>query len=236
MNGFFQDNNAFVNYTAEHYLSVIIFLIIGIAFILIGKYKLKGNQKYSFIVLILSFVFFFQVIKIFVMQYKGVFDIKTDIPLHLCNMSPLFLLLAYYFRSRLAWSIFFLWIMSGTFQSLITPTLHQSFPNYEWWRYWIIHAWLVTGAFYGIFVFGYKIRFKDIFKALLWLNVLAFVVFLINTQLGSNYMYMQGKPEGKTLYNALLDWPYYIIQLEFLAIFFFSLIYLPFYFMSKKVK
>jgi len=236
MNGFFQDNNAFVNYTAEHYLSVIIFLIIGIAFILIGKYKLKGNQKYSFIVLILSFVFFFQVIKIFVMQYKGVFDIKTDIPLHLCNMSPLFLLLAYYFRSRLAWSIFFLWIMSGTFQSLITPTLHQSFPNYEWWRYWIIHAWLVTGAFYGIFVFGYKMRFKDIFKALLWLNVLAFVVFLINTQLGSNYMYMQGKPEGKTLYNALLDWPYYIIQLEFLAIFFFSLIYLPFYFMSKKVK
>jgi len=236
MNGFFQDNNAFVNYTAEHYLSVIIFLIIGIAFILIGKYKLKGNQKYSFIVLILSFVFFFQVIKIFIMQYKGVFDIKTDIPLHLCNMSPLFLLLAYYFRSRLAWSIFFLWIMSGTFQSLITPTLHQSFPNYEWWRYWIIHAWLVTGAFYGIFVFGYKMRFKDIFKALLWLNVLAFVVFLINTQLGSNYMYMQGKPEGKTLYNALLDWPYYIIQLEFLAIFFFSLIYLPFYFMSKKVK
>ena len=236
MNGFFKDNNAFVNYTAEHYLSVIIFLIIGIVFILIGKYKLKGNQKYSFIVLILSFVFFFQVIKIFVMQYKGVFDIKTDIPLHLCNMSPLFLLLAYYFRSRLAWSIFFLWIMSGTFQSLITPTLHQSFPNYEWWRYWIIHAWLVTGAFYGIFVFGYKMRFKDIFKALLWLNVLAFVVFLINTQLGSNYMYMQGKPEGKTLYNALLDWPYYIIQLEFLAIFFFSLIYLPFYFMSKKVK
>jgi len=236
MNGFFQDNNAFVNYTAEHYLSVIIFLIIGIVFILIGKYKLKGNQKYSFIVLILSFVFFFQVIKIFIMQYKGVFDIKTDIPLHLCNMSPLFLLLAYYFRSRLAWSIFFLWIMSGTFQSLITPTLHQSFPNYEWWRYWIIHAWLVTGAFYGIFVFGYKMRFKDIFKALLWLNVLAFVVFLINTQLGSNYMYMQGKPEGKTLYNALLDWPYYIIQLEFLAIFFFSLIYLPFYFMSKKVK
>ncbi len=236
MNGFFQDNNAFVNYTAEHYLSVIIFLIIGIAFILIGKYKLKGNQKYSFIVLILSFVFFFQVIKIFIMQYKGVFDIKTDIPLHLCNMSPLFLLLAYYFRSRLAWSIFFLWIMSGTFQSLITPTLHQSFPNYEWWRYWIIHAWLVTGAFYGIFVFGYKMRFKDIFKALLWLNVLAFIVFLINTQLGSNYMYMQGKPEGKTLYNALLDWPYYIIQLEFLAIFFFSLIYLPFYFMSKKVK
>ena len=236
MNSFFQDNNSFINYTTQHYISVVIFIAIGIIFNLIGKYKLIGDDRYKFIVFILSFVFIFQVMKVFVMQYKGVFDYKTDLPLHLCNMSPLFLLLAYYFRSRLAWSIFFLWIMSGTFQSLITPTLHQSFPNYEWWRYWIIHAWLVTGAFYGIVVFGYRIKFSDIFKALLWLNILAFVIFLINTQLGSNYMYMQGKPDGKTLYNALLDWPYYIIQLEFLAIFFFSLIYLPFRFIHKKAE
>lgn len=237
MHAFLYENNKFLNYTFEHFISVVIFLIIGIFFIYFGKYKIKEvKNQYMFIISILLFVFIFQVAKIVVMKYTGVFDVTTDIPLHLCNTAPFFLLTAYFFKSRLAWGIFFLWIMSGTFQSLFTPTLHQSFPHYEWWRYWIVHAWLVTGAFYGIFVFGFKIKFKDIFISLFWLNILAFIVYRIDIYMGANYMYMVAKPDGKTLYNALGDWPIYILQLEFLAIFFFSIIYLPFYIIEKMAK
>jgi len=235
MNAFLTDNNGFINYTFEHYVAVFVFLLIGIGFNIYGKKISSERKKRILIVSILVFVFLFQVAKVFIMKYKGVFDPTTDLPLHLCNMAPFFLLTAYFTKNRLAWSVIFLWIMSGTFQSLLTPTLHQSFPHYEWWRYWIIHAWLVTGSFYGIVVFGYRMQFKDIFIALLGLNILAFIIYLINIYLGSNYMYMQGKPDGKTLYNALWDWPQYIIQLEFLALFFFSLIYLPFYMIKKRV-
>ena len=234
MSDFLTDNNNFINYTFEHYIAVFIFIIIGIGFNIYGKRIRNEKKQRLFIISILAFVFLFQVAKIFVMQYKGVFDLTTDLPLHLCNMAPFFLLSAYYSKSRLAWSVIFLWIMSGTFQSLLTPTLHQSFPNYEWWRYWIVHAWLVTGSFYGIVVFGYRMKFKDIFISLLGLNILAFTIYFVNIYLGSNYMYMQGKPDGKTLYNVLWDYPRYIIQLEFIALFFFSLIYLPFYLLKKR--
>ncbi|HHH53221.1 MAG TPA: TIGR02206 family membrane protein [Bacteroidetes bacterium] len=237
MDSILYENNSFTNYSLEHYISVLIFLLLGIFFIYIGKNKLKSeDSKFNFITLILLFVFLVQIGKIFVKKYIGIFDLTEDLPLHLCNMSPLFLLLAYYFRSRLAWSIFFLWIMSGTFQSLITPTLHQSFPQYEWWRYWIIHAWLVTGAFYGIFVFGYRVKFKDIFYALFWLNVLSFTIMYINTKIGANYMYMLGKPDGETMYNILSEWPDYILQLEPLALAFFLVIYLPFFIVKKLSK
>ncbi len=234
MHSFLYENNNFVKYSAEHIFAVIIFLTIGVFFIFIGKKRLKSiDAKYNFITWILVFVFLTQVGKIFVKKYTGTFDLTQDLPLHLCNMSPLFLLLAYYFRSRLAWSVFFLWIMSGTFQSLFTPTLHDSFPQYEWWRYWIIHAWLVTGAFYGIVVFNYRIRFKDIFIGLFWLNVLSFTIMFINMKIGANYMFMLGKPDTKTLYSILSEWPYYIIELEPMALFLFGIIYLPFYIVKK---
>ncbi len=230
MHSFLYENNKFVNYSTEHYISVIIFLIIGILFIYIGKYKLKTiDAKYNFITGILLFVFLFQIGKIFVKLYTGTFDMTEDLPLHLCNLSPMFLLLAYYFRSRLAWSIFFLWIMSGTFQSLFTPTLHDSFPQYEWWRYWIVHAWLSTGVFYGIFVFNYRMKFKDIFYALFWLNVLSFTIMFIDMKIGANYMFMLGKPDTTTLYNILSEWPNYILELEPLALLLFGILYLPFF-------
>ena len=156
--------------------------------------------------------------------------------MHLCNISPLFMFFAYYFNNRRAWSIFFLWIMAGTFQSLLTPTLTESFPHYEWWRYWIIHVWLVTGSFYGIFVLGYRLKFADMFYSLFFLNILAFTVYFINIKIGANYMYMVAKPEGKTMYNLLGDWPFYILQLEFVALLLFSVIYIPFYLSENPLK
>ena len=236
MDSFLVANSQFRNYTTEHYLSVALFLAIGILFIYIGQNYLKKDQKYRFIFGLMLFIFFFQVIKVPLYMYTGVFNYRVDLPLHLCNISPIFMFFAYFFRSRIAWSIFFLWIMAGTFQSLLTPTLTESFPHYEWWRYWIIHVWLVTGAFYGIFVLGYRIKFKDMFYSLFWLNVLAFAVYFINVQIGANYMYMSGKPDGKTMYDLLGDWPLYILQLEFVALLLFSIIYLPFYLTRNSTK
>ena len=49
-------------------------------------------------------------------------------------------------------------------------------------------------------------------------------------------MFMVAKPDGKTMYDLLGDWPYYILQLEFVALLLFSLIYLPFYLAEKANK
>ena len=55
----------------------------------------------------------------------------------------------------------------------------------------------------------------------------------INIKIGANYMYMLGKPDGKTLYNVLSEWPNYILELEPLALAFFLVIYSPFYIIAK---
>jgi hypothetical integral membrane protein (TIGR02206 family) len=79
-------------------------------------------------------------------------------------------------------------------------------------------------------------KFKDMYYSLFWLNVLAFTVYFINVQIGANYMYMSGKPESATMYSLLGDWPIYILQLEFVALLLFSIIYLPFYLTRHSAK
>jgi len=148
-------------------------------------------------------------------------------------MLPFIIPFALYFKNRAVWAVLFLWIIAGTFQSLITPTLKDSFPHYEFFRYWIVHCGLVIAALYPIFVWGFKIKFKDVIAGTIAMNVLAFVMYFINLLLESNYMYMQAKPAGDTIYNLLGPWPWYLLSLEVVMGVLFFILYVPFLVISR---
>ncbi|MBK7633257.1 MAG: TIGR02206 family membrane protein [Saprospiraceae bacterium] len=120
-------------------------------------------------------------------------------------------------------------MIAGCAQSIFTPTLTESLPHYEAVRYWVVHAVIILGALYGIFVYGYKPTIKDAIFSAIGMNILAAFLYPINVALGSNYMYLNGKPAGKTFYDLLGPWPDYILVLEFVIIIFFSLLLVPFY-------
>ena len=134
-------------------------------------------------------------------------------------------------KSRILWAVIYFWIMSGTFQALFTPTLLQSFPNYEFWRYWLVHGGLVICAIYPLFNLNWTLDWKDVVKSMLALNVLAFVMYHLNSFLGSNYMYLNKNPGGDTLYAILGEWPIYILQLEGIMVVLFSF----WYFVAQRI-
>ena len=53
-------------------------------------------------------------------------------------------------------------------------------------------------------------------------------VFGINMVLGSNYLFIAHKPEFPSLIDLPAPWPWYIIQLEVIALTIVSLLYIPF--------
>jgi hypothetical integral membrane protein (TIGR02206 family) len=236
MNSFLINNNHFEANSWEHIISVLIFTIIGVVFIKYGN-NLKGEVARRRLLLYFTFaIFLSQIAKVVILLSLGQFDPAKDLPFHLCNVAPLILWTAYYLRSRVLWGIIFLWIMAGTLQANFTPTLHQSFPHFEWFRYWIIHVWLVIALLYGIINLGYRMKFLDIFRSLLWLNVFAAIMYPVNLLLDANYLFLTEKPDGETMIQLLSDWPYYIFQLEVVALLLFSIIYLPFYFTKRLAK
>ena len=230
---FFRDNFNFVNYSNEHLVTILISVLISIWIIVYAKKKLsEGQQKllgfYLAICVLLS-----QLAKVLIKMQLGVFDRTTDLPLHLCNMMPFLVPFAMLLKNRAIWAILFFWIMGGTFQSLFSPTLKQSFPHYEFWRYWIVHCGLVMLMLYGAIVLNFRLRIKDAIISAILLNVVALIIYNVNLALDANYLYLRAKPDGKTLYSILGDWPLYILQLEFILVILFTIIYLPFHFINK---
>lgn len=230
---FYKENMSFVNYSSEHFAAVVGMFFIGLLFLYVGKYKWNSHQKWRNAIIVCAFVYSSQILKVFIKLGVGDFDITTDLPLHLCNLLPLFMLIGLIKKSKLILSVLFFWILAGTAQANITPTLSDAFPHYEAFRYWLIHMGLPILAVYTFYVLGMRFTFKDAVRSALCLNLLAAVMYPINILLGSNYMYLVAKPEGATIYNLLGPWPWYIMNLELLMLVLFSVVLIPFVLYDK---
>lgn len=228
LSDFYTDTENFAAYSVEHLLGVLSVLLFGIWFLYMGKYKWNEKQQWRNAIIFACVLYAIQLFKTFIRIYLGNFNSATDLPLELCNIIPLIMIIALWKKSRMLLSIIFFWIMAGTIQANITPTLLNVFPHYEWIRYWMIHTGLPIMAIYSFYVLGYRYNFRDIVRSALGMNAVAAVIYIINIALDANYMYLVSKPPPGTVYDILGPWPWYIVSLEFALLIFFSIAYLPF--------
>jgi hypothetical integral membrane protein (TIGR02206 family) len=229
MDAFLKENGNFVNYGLEH-LVCFSSCIIGIILVLyIGKKQWTRDQNRVYLTIICALGAFLQLFKAGYKYQAGYMDITNDLPLHLCNLMTLLMPFIIWFDLRKLWGITFFWIMAGCAQSIFTPTLTESMPHYEALRYWVVHAVIILGALHGLVVYGYKLSIYDSLRSILGLNLLAAILYPINVALQSNYMYLNGKPPGKTFYDLLGTWPGYIVSLEIIVVLLFIFMVLPFY-------
>lgn len=218
MNAFFLDRHDFVPYGVEHGLILVLYSLIGLGIIYYCRQQPEREKYRKHLSYFLAFITILQLVKPFIRLHFGIFDIKNDLPLHLCNMLPLFMWLSIRFNSRLWFSILFFWVIIGTTQSLFTPTVTETFPHYESIRYWTVHFRLTFAALFGWLVIGFIPTPRHALLSLLVFNILALSIYFINVSLDSNYWYLNGKPKEATLLDSLWHWPNYIIQLEIISL------------------
>jgi hypothetical integral membrane protein (TIGR02206 family) len=60
------------------------------------------------------------------------------------------------------------------------------------------------------------------------MNVYMVLVFMINSILGSNYLFIMRPPDTPSLIDALGPWPWYILSLEVIGLLTSVILYLPF--------
>lgn len=222
------ENNTFIRYDTEHWVSLFFWWCIGLSMFYLGRNKWNEAAQKKYIFYFSVFVAFTQIFKPLARLYIGSFDITKDLPLELCNIMALSMPLIMLYKWRFGWSILFFWICAGTAQAMITPTHVAAFPNYEAIRYWAVHVGLPIMAIYGAVVYGWRVTWKDALNSAIAMNVTALVIYIANLILGSNYMYLNAKPPGTTLYSILGPWPWYILSLEGVIIVLFSILLIPF--------
>ena len=224
LNTFNFSEKDFIAFSLEHFLIVLFFSALGFWLILFAQSaKNKTKNKIAFwitIVLILNIIF--SQITGFLL---GEFDIKTSLPLNLCNFCP-FLLPFVLIKKKYWWyEILYFWIMVGTLQATLTPDLQYSLPHRMAIQYWVTHCGLVVAILYATVVFNFIPTWKSLIKSFIAINVFIGIISVVNKVTGGNYMFLSEKPEQETLLDFLGE--SYIFWGEFLAIGLMLIMFLP---------
>jgi hypothetical integral membrane protein (TIGR02206 family) len=154
---------------------------------------------------------------------------QNELPLHLCDLAAILTGIMLINRSYFLYELTYFWGLGGTLQAMITPSIDNGFPHIDFFYYFVGHGFIIIGVIYATVLFKYRPVLKSIWRAFVALVFYAALVAPINWILGTNYMYLFGKPKVQSLYDYLGPWPWYLLSLIPVAFFFFFLYYSPFW-------
>jgi hypothetical integral membrane protein (TIGR02206 family) len=159
---------------------------------------------------------------------NGLWTPQLMLPFHLCAaliyLSAAMLLT----RHQRLYEFCYLLGVSGATQALLTPDTPYEFPCWRFISMFVSHGSIVTAALYMTVVEGFRPTWASLPRALLALGLYAIPVYALNSLIGSNYLFINGKPTTASLIDALPAWPWYLPILGVIAAVMMTLIYLPF--------
>ncbi|MFF2886787.1 TIGR02206 family membrane protein [Paenibacillus sp. NPDC057967] len=142
-----------------------------------------------------------------------------SLPFQLCSLTLLLAAAALAFRIRQLYSIIYFLGTLGALQALVTPNLDEAFPHFRYFHFFIAHIGIIASAVYLMTVERYKPTLRSVFGAWLWLHVLAVPAAIVNMATGTtNFMFLAHKPATASMLDLLAPWPWYLLQLELVAV------------------
>ncbi|RUS43090.1 TIGR02206 family membrane protein [Cohnella sp. AR92] len=140
------------------------------------------------------------------------------LPFQLCSIMLWFSVALLLTGNRRIYEITFFLGILGAMQALLTPDLIQSFPEFRYFHFFIAHIAIVAASVYMTAVERFRPTLGSAFRAAGWLNLLAVPAAITNWLAGTNFMFLARKPAGGSLLDLLGPWPWYLLQLEFVAV------------------
>lgn len=160
--------------------------------------------------------------------YWGHWTIQ-QLPLHICSILIWLTGLMLIFRVYRIYEFVYFIGIGGALQALLTPDAGiYGFPHFRVFQTMISHGLLVTAGIYMTTVEGFRPTWKSFGRVVLGLNIYAVLIFPINLLLGTDFLYINGKPTTASILDMLPPWPYYLIYMELIGLAVFLLLYLPF--------
>lgn len=136
---------------------------------------------------------------------EGQFTIQDSLPLHLCNISYLFMIVFLLKPNYFLFEFLLMLSLAGAVQSFITPELTHGYSEYFIIDFYFSHGGIIFVPLYGLFVLKMKPRTGSWLRVFIFSNLLLLSVYFINLLLDSNYIYLMRAPEAN---NPMVLGPY----------------------------
>jgi hypothetical integral membrane protein (TIGR02206 family) len=199
----------FVAFGPSHLITLGVFAVGAVALVLIGRRQDEEEAHLFGRAMALVILAVFTV----AMGYKFANpDINEMIPLQLCDVAELTAAYALWTQKRWAFSLAFFWGLVLSSQALITPDVGgPDFPAHGFLTFMGLHLLVVWTPIYLAWGRGMRpswSTYRFTVKATLaW----AAFTFTFNVLAGTNYGYLNHKPESASLMDVLGPWPVYPI-------------------------
>lgn len=211
-----------------HIAALGVIALIGLSFFFVRNgwdEKAKRNLRYFLAVWLLIWEVSWHAWSI----YYGTFSIQTNLPLHLCSIFVWLTIILMLNRNITIYELAYFLGIGGALQALLTPDAGiYGFPHFRAFQTFASHGAIVLASLYMTIVEGYRPTWQSFKRVFLWTNIYMAVVFFINLAIGSNYLFIGHKPEFPTLIDMLAPWPWYIFELEIVALLVCLILYIPF--------
>lgn len=159
---------------------------------------------------------------------QGKWNVRSNLPLHMCGLSALLSGVVLLWRNQLAYELLYYWGIPGAFHSLLTPEFTSGRNGLLFYEYFLSHGGILAAALYLTLVLGMRPRRGSWWRVVLWTQPVLLIIGAVNWVLNANYMYLCEKPLANNPF-VIGEWPWYILGLEIAGILHVLLIYSPFY-------
>lgn len=216
-------------FSNEHFVLIFSNIIFFIFLLFIANFFDK--RHFAKITAIVIFI-----LKLAELSYRHLYnneEIFELLPLHLCNITLIFVIIMMLSGSKSLFQLCFYWSVGAIF-AVATPDVKYSFPNFMTVSFFITHFYILFAVAYFYLYFSFRPAIWGYFTAFFTINIICLGVYFLNVHLGTNYLYVNRVPSFSSPLNYFGEWPYYIIVVELIYIILTYLLYLPF--KSRTVK
>lgn len=139
-------------------------------------------------------------------------DIEESLPLHLCDLAWMVAAYALWSRKQRPYALTYYWGLTLTPQAMITPALDApDFPHLDFVDFWGQHLLVVWAAAY--LTWGARMRpgWRDYSISVVITLGWAGATLVFNGWAGSNYGFLNSKPQNPSLLDLMGGWPWYLV-------------------------
>lgn len=223
---FLAPNADFLPFGLSHGLAVAVFVAFTVAVVLVGR-RLHVEGRHRLGVALAVATLGCWLAGFTGRLLLGDWRLDADLPLNLCPISAFGLVFALIGKRERLFEVLYFWVLAACAQALLTPELREAYPHYMFWRFWVLHAGLVTTVVYAVAVLGWVPRPVGILRAFGWGVAYLAAVSALNPVLGTNYAFTQRKPLNPTILDALGPHPWYLVAMALAGLACFAVVYLP---------
>jgi hypothetical integral membrane protein (TIGR02206 family) len=158
-------------------------------------------------------------------------NLESSLPLQLCDVAAVVAGFALLTRRPTLCELTYFWGLSASVQGVLTPAISYDFPHPVFCAFFIHHLAIVAAAIYLPVVLGWRPRrplWRTIVRVLLWSEVYIIIMLPLNSLLGTNFGFLNGKPANPSLLDHLGPWPLYLLSIQVVGIAAICLLTLPF--------